>query len=114
VTHAQELSRRLNPGGDLQVAVHALCPGPVASNIARDAPAWLQPILPPLLRLLFRSPEKAAEPVVLLVADEAYGERTGVYLHMMREKDPSGLASDSDNGRRIWEAGEKLLAPYVR
>jgi NAD(P)-dependent dehydrogenase (short-subunit alcohol dehydrogenase family) len=117
VTYAQELSRRLNPGIDggdaVRVAVHSLCPGPVASNIARDAPAWLQPILPPLLKLLFRSPEKAAEPVVLLAADAAYGDRTGVYLHMMREKDPSGLASDPDNGRRIWEVSDGLLAPHV-
>jgi len=117
VTYAQELSRRLNPEweqhGEVRVAVHALCPGPVASNIARDAPAWLQPILPPLLKVLFRSPEKAAEPVVLLTADPAYGDQTGVYLHMMRVKPPSQLASDPESGRRIWEASEKLLAPHV-
>lgn len=117
VTYAQELSRRLNPEweahGEVRVAVHALCPGPVASNIARDAPGWLQPILPPLLKLLFRSPEKAAEPVVLLAADPEYGDETGVYLHMMRVKSPSLLASDPESGRRIWEASDKLLAPHV-
>ena len=38
VTYAQELSRRMNPDPDreLRVAVHSLCPGPVASGIARD------------------------------------------------------------------------------
>jgi len=117
VTLAQELSRRLNPDVDradeVRVAVHSLCPGPVASNIARDAPAWLQPIIPPLLKVLFRSPEKAAEPVVLLAADPAYGEKTGVYLHMMRVKAPSHLASDESNGRRIWEASDKLLEPHL-
>jgi NAD(P)-dependent dehydrogenase (short-subunit alcohol dehydrogenase family) len=116
VTYAQELSRRLNPDweehGELGVAVHSLCPGPVASNIARDAPGWLQPILPPLLKLLFRSPEKAAEPVVLLAAAPEYGEETGVYLHMMRVKQPSQLAIDEVNGERIWEASDKLLAPH--
>lgn len=113
VTYAQELSRVLNPGDELNVAVHSLCPGPIASNIARDAPAWLQPIVPPLLKLLFRSPEKAAEPVILLAADETYGEQTGVYLHMMRVKAPSHLASDPESGRRIRETGEKLLAPFA-
>ncbi len=113
VTYAQELSRRLNPGDDVRVAVHSLCPGPVASNIARDAPAWLKPIIPPLLKVLFRSPEKAAEPVVLLAADPEYGEKTGEYLHMMRVKPTSELASDQANGSRIWETSEKLLAPHV-
>ncbi len=113
VTYAQELSRRLNRGGELEVAVHSLCPGPVASNIARDAPAWLKPIIPPLLKVLFRSPEKAAEPVVLLTADPAYGDQTGVYLHMMRVKPPSELASDEQSGARIWETSEKLLAPHA-
>jgi len=117
VTYAQELSRRLNAGvaegAEPVVAVHSLCPGPVASNIARDAPVWLQPIIPPLLKLLFRSPEKAAEPVVLLAADPEYGTKTGVYLHLMRVKPPSDLASDPGNGARIWEVSEKLLAPHV-
>lgn len=117
MTYAQELSRRLNAsvpeGAPPRVAVHALCPGPVASNIARDAPFWLQPILPPLLKLLFRSPAKAAEPVVLLAADPEYGEQTGVYLHLMRVKPPSHLASDAQNGARIWEASEKLLGPHA-
>ena len=117
-TFAVELSRRLNghePGGSgVAVGVHCLCPGPIASNIARDAPAWLQPVVPPLLRLLFRSPERAAEPVVLLAAGQAMEGRTGLYLHMMREKPASPLATDPDNGARLWEASEALIAPYLR
>ena len=37
-TYATELSRRLNPGDQVTVAVHAMCPGGVATNIAREAP----------------------------------------------------------------------------
>ena len=44
-TYAQELSRRLNRGGRIGVAVHALCPGPINSGIARDAPMVLKPLL---------------------------------------------------------------------
>ena len=44
-TFAQELSRRLNADGEMQVAVNSLCPGPVNSNIAREAPAFLKPLL---------------------------------------------------------------------
>jgi NAD(P)-dependent dehydrogenase (short-subunit alcohol dehydrogenase family) len=117
VTLAQELSRRLNPAadaGDVVVNVFSLCPGPVASNIAREAPIWLKPIVPPLLKLLFRSPEAAAEPVVLLACGRQMQDRTGVYLHMMREKAPSELASSPDNGRRLWEKCETLLAAHPR
>ncbi len=39
VSFANELSRRLNNGTKTKYSVFALCPGPVNSNIAREAPA---------------------------------------------------------------------------
>ena len=118
VTFAQELSRRLNPGadagGEVVASVFSLCPGPVASNIAREAPVWLKPVGGPLLKLLFRSPEAAAEPVVLLACGRQMEGRTGVYLHMMREKLPAALAAAPENGRLLWEKSEALLAPHAR
>jgi NAD(P)-dependent dehydrogenase (short-subunit alcohol dehydrogenase family) len=118
LTFAQELSRRLNPdaaaGGEVVCSVLSLCPGPVATNIAREAPVWLKPVLGPVLKLLFRSPEAAAEPVVLLACGRQMEGRTGVYLHMMREKAPSPLASEPENGRLIWERSAALLAPHAR
>ena len=44
-TFATELSRRLNPSDEVAVAVHALCPGGVATNIVKDAPRVLKPIV---------------------------------------------------------------------
>ena len=41
-TFAQALSRRLNPEPQVRIAVHALCPGPINSNIAREAPLLLK------------------------------------------------------------------------
>lgn len=108
-TYAAELSRRLNPDGEVRVAVHALCPGPIASNIAREAPGYLKPILGPIMRWLFRSPEQAAEPVIFLACDPSMGKRTGVYLHMMREKAMSPLASDPVNGSQLWQRSIALL-----
>jgi len=109
-TFATELSRRLvTPEGEVQVGVHALCPGPVASNIARSAPAWLAPALRMMMRRLFLSPERAAQPVVLLAAGSAMEGRTGVYLHMLRESAASALARDPESGRRLWAEAEALL-----
>lgn len=112
-TFATELSRRMNPGKQVNVAIHALCPGPIASNIARESPAFIKPILWPIMKLLFRSPEKAAEPVVYLACAADMGRRSGVYLHMMREKSMSSDALDAGNGQQLWEKSAVLLQPYT-
>ena len=109
-TYATELSRRLNPGDSTEVAVHAMCPGGVATNIAREAPPLLKPILNPVLRLFFPPPEKAIGPVIYLCCAEAAGKTAGMYLHMMQRKSVSPFASDPGNGARLWEASEPLVA----
>ena len=111
-TLAQELSRRLNDGEEVRVAVHSLCPGPINSRIAREAPAYMKPLLSPIMGLLFAGPEKAARPVIYLCCAAEMGQRSGVYLHMMREKNPSPLAMDASAGACLWEASEALIAKY--
>jgi NAD(P)-dependent dehydrogenase (short-subunit alcohol dehydrogenase family) len=108
-TFATELARRLEG-----VAVHSLCPGPVASDIAREAPGWIKVIVNPLMRLAFRAPDKAVEPVMLLAASQTMAGRTGVYLHMLREKAVSPLAADADNGRRLWEKSGRLIEEWLQ
>jgi NAD(P)-dependent dehydrogenase (short-subunit alcohol dehydrogenase family) len=65
-TLASELSRRLHDEQGIDVAVHSLCPGPVNSNMAREAPAWVKPVLKPVMQVFFSPPEVAARPVVYL------------------------------------------------
>ena len=109
-TFATELSRRLNPGGNVEVAVHAMCPGGVATNIAREAPVWLKPLVNPLLGHFFQPPEQAIGPAIYLCCAEAAGTATGMYLHMMQRKSVSPAAADPDNGTRLWEASAVLLS----
>ncbi len=108
-TYATELSRRLNPGGTVDVAVHSLCPGGVATNITKDAPNLLRPIVAAWLRRFFQSPTTAIGPVVHLCCAPEAGNSTGMYLHMMHRKQVSPDASDPDNGARLWEASEPLV-----
>ena len=108
-TYAHELSRRLNPDGEIRVAINSLCPGLVNSNIAREAPALLKPLLVAVMKLLFASPEKAAQPVIYLCCAEEMGRRSGVYLHLMREKPASPLAMDEAAGARLWRVSAALL-----
>jgi len=107
-TYATELAQRLNG-----VSVHSLCPGPVASDIAREAPGWAKPLLGPIMRMAFRAPDKAAAPVMLLAGGQAMAGRTGVYLHMMREKAVSPLASNAENGQQLWDKSGALIKGYV-
>ena len=37
------------------------------------------------------------------------GKRSGIYLHMLREKRPSDHATEPSNGARLWQASETLL-----
>lgn len=111
-TYFQELSRRLNPDGGTDVCVHALCPGAVNSNMAREAPAWLKPVLKPVMALFFQSPEKASIPVDYLVASEEMGEKTGAYMHMMRIKEPAEAAMDPEKGALLWSKTEELLRKH--
>ena len=85
----------------------------MASDIAREAPGWIKIIVDPLMRLAFRAPDKAAEPVMLLAASQTMAGRTGVYLHMLREKAVSPLAADADNGRRLWEKSGRLIEEWL-
>ena len=113
-TFAQELSRRLKPDGEVRVAVTSLCPGPVNSNLAREAPTLLKPLLYPVMRFFFAAPEKAAAPVTYACCAEEMGRRSGAYLHLMQEKHPSALAMDEAAGTRLWEASGALLAAHER
>ena len=107
---ATELSRRLNPGHNINVAVHAMCPGGVATNISRDTPLLLKPIISPLLRYFFQPPEKAIGPVIYLCCAKDARQTTGLYLHMMQRKSVSPTASDPENGTKLWDASNTLVA----
>lgn len=111
-TFATELSRRLNPTGGVSVAVHALCPGGVATNIVKDAPRLLRPGFNAWLRRFFQAPEEAIGPAIYLCCAEEAGISTGMYLHMMHRKEVSLDAADPGNGARLWEASEAMVAKF--
>lgn len=113
-TYAQELSRRLNPEGEVRIAVNSLCPGAVDSDLMREAPWFLKLLLQPAKRLLFAAPDKAVAPVARACCAEDMGRRSGVYLHLMREKEMSAPAMDPSAGARLWRESEALLARHPR
>jgi NAD(P)-dependent dehydrogenase (short-subunit alcohol dehydrogenase family) len=109
-TFAQELGRRLNQNGKVKYSVFALCPGPVNSNIAREAPAIFQPLMKLVFKVFFRSPEKAAEPLVYLAASTEVEGKSTDYLFLMSRKAVDKKASIPKNGAKLWQLTEQLLA----
>jgi NAD(P)-dependent dehydrogenase (short-subunit alcohol dehydrogenase family) len=108
-TFATELARRLSSDG-IDVPVHVICPGPVDSNIARDAPPALKLFMKPVFKVFFRNPEVAARPVVLMCTDPEFERETNRYLHMFNPKRMDEKCYDRAAGERLWRFTEALLA----
>lgn len=107
ITFAYELSKRVNQD-KFTHSVFSLCPGPVNSNIAREAPALFQPILKLVFGIFFRSPEKACEPVVYLAASRSLEGKPFEYLFLMQQKSIDAKAMISENGEKLWTLSAQL------
>jgi NAD(P)-dependent dehydrogenase (short-subunit alcohol dehydrogenase family) len=106
-TYAVELSRRLNKN-DINVGVNVICPGPVHSEIIKEAPKYLYLVLKNIFRLVFRSPAKAALPVIYMSVSDDYEEKTEEYLHMFRDKKMDPKCYETKEGKKLWKESHKL------
>jgi NAD(P)-dependent dehydrogenase (short-subunit alcohol dehydrogenase family) len=105
---ARELARRLDGTG---VTANALHPGFVASRFARDGDTGrLGEIAMALGRPFAISPEKGARTSIYLASSPEVADVTGRYFYRCREKQPSGVARDDEQARRLWAVSEELLA----
>lgn len=111
-TFANELARRLNPSGKINCSVFALCPGPVNSNIAREAPTLFKPILKLVFAAFFRSPKVAVKPLVYFATSKEVNSHAFDYLFLMSRKDTDQKTRDEQNGKRLWKISEDFLARH--
>ena len=113
-TFATELSRRINhdrSGGHksiLRAGVNVICPGPVHSNIIKEAPFFLRIILGSIFKIIFRSPAKAALPVVYLGISPDFEGRTNEYLHMFNNKMMDPKVYIPEEGEKLWSRSYEL------
>ncbi len=107
-TFGNELSRRLKTE-EKNIPVKLLCPGPVNSNIAREAPGWMQPLLKGVFSIFFKSPEKASDPIIYFAAIPQQELDAIDYLFLMQSKPMDEKATSPDNGRMLWEKSENLI-----
>jgi retinol dehydrogenase-13 len=107
-TYATELSRRIN-GQSLKLSINAICPGPVHSNIVKEAPWLLRMILKGIFRLVFKSPARAARPVVYMALSPDYDGTTNEYLHMFNPKRMDPKVYEASEGTKLWDRSMELL-----
>ena len=108
-TFGCELARRLAPGGTIDVPVHVMCPGPVNSEIVRDAPPLLRLFLKAVFSVIFRAPEVAARPAVYMCVSPEFEAETNRYLHMFNPKRMDEKCYDESEGQLLWERTLELL-----
>ncbi|NOX85944.1 MAG: SDR family NAD(P)-dependent oxidoreductase [Chlorobi bacterium] len=106
-TYAVELSRRINKD-KVNVGVNVICPGPVHTEIIKNAPRLLYLTLKSIFRIIFRSPAKAALPVVYMSVSPDYEGKTEEYLHMFRHKKMDPKCYDREEGKKLWDESFKL------
>lgn len=106
-TYATELSRQLNKD-KVNVGVNVICPGPVHSNIIKEAPLFLRMILGSIFKIIFRSPAKSALPVVYLSISEDFEGKTNEYLHMFNNKKMDPKVYIPEEGEKLWKESMKI------
>ena len=111
-TYFTELSRRLNPGEQIDVVTNVMCPGPVNSEIIKEAPWILRNALRGIFSIVFKAPEQAALPAVYMCLSPDYKDRTNEYLHMFREKRMDEKVYIPEEGKKLWDHTYEVLQKY--
>ncbi|MEM7661510.1 MAG: SDR family NAD(P)-dependent oxidoreductase [Pseudomonadota bacterium] len=96
--------------GTPEIDIFHMCPGPVASNIARDAPAFIRPLANGMMQTFFPGPAKAAQPVIHFACSDDVAGRSGAYMHLMRFKDPSAAAMDDEASANMLAFGDTVFS----
>jgi NAD(P)-dependent dehydrogenase (short-subunit alcohol dehydrogenase family) len=106
-TYATELSRKVNRDG-FKAGINVICPGPVNSNIVKEAPLVLRIILKSIFSIIFKAPSKAALPVVYMAISPDYEGKTNEYLHMFRHKKMDPKVYIPTEGTKLWDRSVEL------
>jgi NAD(P)-dependent dehydrogenase (short-subunit alcohol dehydrogenase family) len=107
-TYATELSRRINKDST-RLSINVICPGPVHSNIVKEAPWLLRITLKGIFWVVFKSPAKAARPVVYMALSPEYEGRSNEYLHMFNPKKMDPKVYEVQEGEKLWSRSIDLL-----
>jgi hypothetical protein len=69
----------------------------------------VQPLMKLIFSMFFKSPEKAAEPVLYLACSKEMEGKPFDYLFKMSRKPIDEKAADPENGKKLWEMSEEAV-----
>ena len=113
LTYFQWLARQAPVDAPHGLAIHSLCPGPIASSIARESPLWIRPLVATVMKLCFNSPTRACVPVLYLAASPEVARTTGDYLHMLARKPVDARVLDVAFQDRLAARARELFAEFL-
>lgn len=104
-TLAVEISRRVNgeKKNGANISFNVICPGPVNTDIVREAPWLVRMILKGIFSVFFQSPQKAAKAVVYLSISVDFEGKTEEYMHMFNPKQMDHKVYFPEEGKKLWD-----------
>ncbi|HUB06177.1 MAG TPA: SDR family oxidoreductase [Myxococcales bacterium] len=103
VLHAKELARRL---ADTAVTTYALHPGVVASDVWREVPWPIRPVI----KLFMISNEEGAKTSLYCATAPELAKVSGRYYEKCQEKRASRLSDDPELAKKLFEWSEESIA----
>jgi NAD(P)-dependent dehydrogenase (short-subunit alcohol dehydrogenase family) len=108
-TLAVEISKRVNKNQENpSVLFNVICPGPVNTDIVRDAPWLIRISLKGIFSIFFQSPQKAAKAVTYITISEDFEGKTAQYMHMFNPKNMDYKVYIPEEGEKLWEHSETV------
>lgn len=105
-----ELARQLEGSG---VAVNALHPGVVRTDIFNSLPWIFRALMWPAVQLFFLSPEAGARTSVYLASSPDVEGVTGKYFDKCKQVTLLKYVTDEESEKKLWEFSEKLVSSYL-
>lgn len=103
-TLAVEISKRLNKDPSKpDVSFNVICPGPVNTDIVREAPWIVKVSLKAIFSVFFQSPEKAAKAVSYITISDDFENTSEKYMHMFNPKDMDYKVYIPEEGQKLWD-----------
>lgn len=99
VLFSAELGRKLKGTG---VTTYSLHPGVVATDVWREVPAFLRP----LIKLFMISTEQGAATTLYCATSPDVSHQTGLYYDQCRIKEPSRVGQDMALAAELWQRSE--------
>jgi len=108
-TLAVEISRRVNSDpNNPDVSFNVICPGPVNTDIVREAPWIVKISLKAVFSVFFQSPEKASKAVSYITISDDFEGKTAQYMHMFNPKKMDYKIYIPEEGKKLWEHSSEV------